>query len=114
MIILMLLQEHTLSVTCTDQLTPQAGSYRIRFSRANTADNEDLNPHNAVEPFMCQVLQHGKLGPSLHRVVQLLRDTLPMAILMEDIKNLATRSQVVVDVFPKAAAWYRVLYGDFR
>ncbi|EIN12028.1 MED14-domain-containing protein [Punctularia strigosozonata HHB-11173 SS5] len=104
---------YSLSITCTDQLAPQGGSYRIRFSRS-IAGHDGQNPHEAVEPFMCQILQHGKLGPSLHRLVRLLRETLPMAILMEEIKQMAAEAHVVIDVFPKAAAWYRILYGDFR
>lgn len=52
--------------------------------------------------------------PSLHRLVSLLRDTLPIVSELEDIREGASNGEFAVDTFAKAAGWYRVLYGDMR
>ncbi|OCH90250.1 MED14-domain-containing protein [Obba rivulosa] len=114
--------DYTVSITCTDQLSPSGGSYDLRFARAAEDDamgfdaDERLrhNPHEAVEPFLRNVLRHGRLAVSLHRLVALLRDTLPIVTELEDIRHSAAEADVPVDVLPKAAGWFRVLYGDLR
>lgn len=63
---------------------------------------------------MRHVLRHGRLGPSIHRLVALLRDTLPIVAELEDMRIRAERDGVNLDTFAKAAGWYRVLYGDLR
>ena len=63
---------------------------------------------------MRHVLRHGRLGPSVHRLVALLRDTLPIVAELEDMRIRAERDGVNLDTFAKAAGWYRVLYGDLR
>lgn len=115
--------DYTVSITCTDQLSPTGGSYDLRFSRSSEDDpmgmsdaDEHLrhNPHEDVEPFLRSVLRHGRLAVSLHRLVALLRDTLPIVTELEDIRRNATGAGVPVDILPKAAGWFRVLYGDLR
>lgn len=78
----------------------------------------------------------GALGTSLHRLVELLRDTLPVVVELEQIRREADADAaasahaagkkgkgkqhdaganfVSVDTFAKAAGWYRILYGDSR
>src|SRR5882762_4961898 len=82
-------QDYSVSISCTDQLSPTGGSFDLRFSRCPHApwitnpkspslNNGDLfNPHDDAEPFMRHLLRHDRLAPSLHRLVSLLRDTLP-------------------------------------
>jgi hypothetical protein len=63
---------------------------------------------------MRHVLRHGRLAPSLHRLVGLLRDTLPIVAELEDMRVQAERDGCSLDTFAKSAGWYRVLYGDLR
>lgn len=80
-------------------------------------NEEDLfNPHDDAEPFLRDILRHGhgRLAPSLHRLVTLLRDTLPIVVELEAIRRDEEKRNHMVDVFPKAAGWYRLLYGDLR
>lgn len=112
----------SITYTCVDQLTPTEGSYDLRFSRViddmqpfgHDRDRQAYNPHDDVEPFLRNVLQHGRLASSLHRLVALLRDTLPIVVELESIRrDVASRNQRV-DTFAKAAGWFQVLYGDAR
>jgi len=83
---------------------------------------EDLfNPHDDAEPFFRDILQqgndskgHGRLAPSLHRLVALLRETLPVVVELEAIRRDEEKRNRVIDTFPKAVGWYRLLYGDLR
>jgi mediator of RNA polymerase II transcription subunit 14 len=52
----------------------------------------------------------------LHRLVALLRDTLPIVVELEEIRKESERQSRggSVDTFAKAAGWFRVLYGDLR
>ncbi|KZT67209.1 MED14-domain-containing protein [Daedalea quercina L-15889] len=113
--------DYTVSITCTDQLSPTGGSYDLLFSRTgDRGGNMDMdmddrcNPHEDLEPFLRNVLRHGRLVPSLQRLVRLLRDSLSVVVELEDIRQMVTRAPENVDVFPKAAGWFRILYGDFR
>ncbi|TFY60186.1 hypothetical protein EVJ58_g5313 [Rhodofomes roseus] len=112
--------DYTVSITCTDQLSPTGGSYDLLFSRIGDNKSEDMdmdgryNPHEDLEPFLRNVLRHGRLAPSLQRLVRLLRDSLSVVVELEDIRQAVTRASENVDVFAKAAGWFRVLYGDFR
>ncbi|KAJ8518069.1 hypothetical protein ONZ45_g4838 [Pleurotus djamor] len=120
-------EDFAVSITCTDQLSPSGGTFDLRFSRVlpddPTKEASKFNPHDDAEPFLGNILRqgHGRLAPSLHRLVGLLRDTLPIAATLEDIRqssysgDLSTsNASAGLDTFAKAAGWYRVLYGDMR
>ena len=119
-------QDYSVSITCTDQLSATGGSFDLRFSRCphapwitnpvipNLVNGDLFNPHDDAEPFMRHVLRHGRLAPSLHRLVGLLRDTLPIVAELEAIRVRAEKEGDHLDTFAKAAGWYRVLYGDLR
>ncbi|KAJ7502829.1 mediator complex subunit MED14-domain-containing protein [Mycena galericulata] len=103
--------DYTVSISCEDQLST-GGNFDLRFSRCEpSVDN--YNPHDDAEPFLRNILRHGqgRLAPSLHRLVTFLRETLPIAVELEEIRR---QSQGAVDTFAKAAGWYRLLFGDSR
>lgn len=82
-------------------------------------DQDDFNPHDDAEPFLRNILRHGhgRLAPSLYRLVTLLRDTLPIVTILEEIRrsgDLGKDGMPPVDTFAKSAGWYRLLYGDLR
>ncbi|PCH43924.1 MED14-domain-containing protein [Wolfiporia cocos MD-104 SS10] len=112
--------DYTLSITCTDQLSPTGGTYDLQFSRIakeQTSTGEEgrsYNPHEDLEPYLRSLLQHGPLAPSLNKLVAILRDTLPIVAELEDIRVAAAKLGENVDILPKSAGWFRVLYGDFR
>lgn len=115
--------DYTLSLTCTDQLSSTGGSYHLRFGRVERDDDMEVdgellrsthNPHEDVEPYMRNLLRHGPLTSTLHRLVSLLRETLPIVAELEEIRAAAARSGAVVDTFAKSAGWFRILYGDLR
>ncbi|KAH9945691.1 MED14-domain-containing protein [Amylocystis lapponica] len=112
--------DYTVSITCTDQLSPSGGSYELYFSRILDEDvcmidsDEAYNAHEDIEPFLRKLLRQGPLAPSLHKLVALLRDTLPIVAELEAIRADATRRGENVDIFPKTAGWYRILYADLR
>jgi len=118
--------DYSVSINCTDQLSAAGGSFDLRFSRcprapwitnsrsSNLNDGDLFNPHDDAEPFMRHVLRHGRLAPSLHRLVGLLQDTLPIVAELEDMRVQAESDGGNLDTFAKAAGWYRVLYGDLR
>jgi len=111
-------------ITCEDQLSPTGGNFDLRFSRRRPwrpgnqikEEADCYNPHDEAEPFLRHVLRHGhgRLAPSLHRLVLLLRDTLPIVVELDNIQNLSDRDGHNVDTFAKAAGWYRILYGDLK
>jgi mediator of RNA polymerase II transcription subunit 14 len=123
-------KDYSVSISCTDQLSATGGSFDLRFSRCPHApwittnppssfspnlNKDDLfNPHDDAEPYMRHILRHGRLAPSLHRLVRLLRDTLPIVAELEDMRVQAEKDGYSLDTFAKAAGWYRVLYGDLR
>ncbi|TCD64872.1 mediator complex subunit [Steccherinum ochraceum] len=112
--------DYSVSITCTDQLSPTGGNYELRFSRPRnesgntTEERSRYNPHAEVEPFLRNVLRYGRLASSLHRLVSLLRDTLPIVLELQAIQKRASEAGEAVDTFAKAAGWFRVLYGDLR
>ncbi|KIK79206.1 hypothetical protein PAXRUDRAFT_161917 [Paxillus rubicundulus Ve08.2h10] len=143
--------DYTVAISCTDQLSPTGGSFELRFSRStphlplshsNTLGPPPLpfarlhlrsNPHEEAEPYLRQVLRHGPLAPSLHRLVGLLRDTLPIAVELDRMVAAAREDHRVplgslrqfaftkgnteepwFDTFVKGMGWWRVLYGDLR
>ncbi|KAG1871755.1 mediator complex subunit MED14-domain-containing protein [Suillus subalutaceus] len=144
--------DYTVLITCTDQLSPTGGSFELRFSRCAPSptllqpsslapphlrfSNHQLrtNPHEEAEPYLCHVLRHGPLASSLDRLVELLRNTLPIAVELEhmrassrDTKQSPGRgrgrpriaattgtSEPWVDTYVKGLGWWRVLYGDLR
>lgn len=105
-------QSYSVSITSIDQLSATGGSYSLRFSRCNGHGGD--NPHGDAEPFFRNLLRAGKLLPSLNRVVSVLRDTLPIVALLETFRSEAVARGSFLDSFPKAAGWYRLLYGDSR
>ncbi|KAF8813688.1 MED14-domain-containing protein [Phlegmacium glaucopus] len=115
--------DYTVSISCQDQLSPTGGNFDLDFSRIppkgatgtdGTADT--FNPHEDAEPFLRDILRHGhgRLAPSLHRLVTLLRDTLPIVIELEAIRKEGRQKGRNLDIFAKAAGWYRLLYGDLK
>ncbi|KAF8621558.1 hypothetical protein AX15_007725 [Amanita polypyramis BW_CC] len=117
--------DYTVSITCEDQLSPMGGNFALRFSRRRPwriqsnqieSDQNRYNPHDEAEPFLRHILRqgHGRLAPSLHRLVSLLRDTLPIVVELDNIQNTSDREGHNVDTFAKAAGWYRILYGDLK
>ena len=131
-------KDYTVSITCTDQLMLSTNSsYELSFSRIrkigrptsltvpvdplHANDDELYNPHEEAEPFLQRILRHGPLlSASLHQLVGLLRDSLPLVCVM-DVLRMGADSQedkgkggIAVDVLTKAAGWYRVMYGDSR
>ncbi|KAJ7874735.1 mediator complex subunit MED14-domain-containing protein [Mycena olivaceomarginata] len=103
--------DYTVSISCEDQLST-GGNFDLRFSRCEP-NVDNFNPHDDAEPFLRNILRHGqgRLAPSLHRLVTFLRQTLPIAVELEEIRR---QSQGAVDTFAKAAGWYRLLFGDSR
>jgi mediator of RNA polymerase II transcription subunit 14 len=78
--------------------------------------SQDRNPHDNAEPFLRHILRHGhgRLAPSIHRLVTILRDTLPIVTELEEIREKSQHEGQNIDTFAKAAGWYRLLYGDLR
>ncbi|KAJ7755751.1 mediator complex subunit MED14-domain-containing protein [Mycena maculata] len=103
--------DYTVSISCEDQLST-GGNFDLRFSRSGSSP-DTFNPHDDAEPFLRNILRHGhgRLAPSLHRLVTFLRETLPIAAELEDIRQ---QSQGAIDTFAKAAGWFRLLFGDSR
>ncbi|KAF8070340.1 mediator complex subunit MED14-domain-containing protein [Lyophyllum atratum] len=116
--------DYTVSISCEDQLSPIGGNFDLRFSRRRPwqigqerdKDQDQFNPHDDAEPFLRNILRHGhgRLAPSLHRLVTLLRDTLPIVTELEEIRLKGQQDGRSVDTFAKAAGWYRLLDGDLR
>jgi len=116
--------DYTISISCQDQLSsPTGGNFDLDFSRippkgaTGTDDPADtFNPHEDAEPFLKDILRHGhgRLAPSLHRLVTLLRDTLPIVVELEAIRKEGRQKGRNLDIFSKAAGWYRLLYGDLK
>lgn len=141
-------QDYTVLISCTDQLSPTGGSFELRFSRCSpslalphtntlappppvTSIQPHLrsNPHEEAEPYLRQILRHGPLAPSLHRLVGLLRDTLPIAVELDRLVAGTREGRVSIglgrgkqktaeepwfDTVVKGMGWWRVLYGDLR
>lgn len=112
-------QDYAVSISCEDQLSLTGGSFHLRFSQCpqdSVRDEEgSYNPHDEAETFMNNILQHGhgRLAPSLHCLVALLRDTLPIVVELESIRR-SSKQGSCIDVFAKAAGWYRLLYTDLK
>jgi len=79
-------------------------------------DDVDFNPHEDAEPFLRDLLRHahGNLAPSLHSLVMLLRETLPIVIELEAIREDSKSKGSNVEIFAKAAGWYRLMYSDLK
>lgn len=119
--------DYAVSITCTDQLSLTGGSYELHFSRAteesasDPTDEQDIdkilaqyNPHEDIEPFVRNLLRRGPLAESLHRLVALLRNTLPIVAELEYIRVSSSKTNDAVETYPKTAGWFRVLFGDLR
>ncbi|KAH9485239.1 Mediator of RNA polymerase II transcription subunit 14 [Psilocybe cubensis] len=118
-------ESYTVSITCEDQLSSTGGSFNLEFSRIEPEDQnametdigfDSFNPHEDAEPFFRDILRHahGRLAPSLHYLVTLLRNTLPIVVELHKIRQDCDAKGKHVDVFAKAAGWYRLLYGDLK
>jgi mediator of RNA polymerase II transcription subunit 14 len=116
-------KNYTVSISCQDQLSPSGGAFDLEFSRTlspngmdTDAEMDNFNPHEDAEPFLRDILRHthGRLAPSLHCLVTLLRDTLPIVVVLRAIRQEAKRNCMNLDVFPKAAGWYRLIYNDLK
>ncbi len=127
-----------MAITCADQLlSSSSSSYDLAFSRVpqkkrlrldvdpftTSDDNDDAmdNPHEDSEPFLRHVLRQGpRLSSSLHQLVLLLRNTLPVVCVLESIRKATVSGRdkdaqaVGVDTFAKAAGWFRILYGRYE
>ena len=99
----------------------------MRFSRVvdetimDTGGDGDMdqtmatyNPHEDIEPFVRNLLRHGRLSESLYRLVSLLRDTLPIVSELDFIRSSASKAGDKVETYAKTAGWYRVMFGDLR
>lgn len=135
--------DYTVSISCTDQLSPTGGSFELRFSRSAptfrptqpaslapppipvSLRQPRTNPHEEAEPYLRQILRYGSLATSLYRLVGLLRDTLPVVAELDHMiaaaRGLAGRDrsnsgadEPWFDAFVKGLGWWRVLYGDLR
>ncbi|KAF7298154.1 Mediator of RNA polymerase II transcription subunit 14 [Mycena chlorophos] len=104
--------DYIVSISCEDDQVSTGGKFDLRFSRCEP-NVDSPNPHDAAEPFLCTILRAGQgtLAPSLYRLITCLRETLPVAIELEEIQR---QSQGAVDTFAKSAGWYRLLFGDAR
>ena len=80
------------------------------------SEMDSFNPHEDAEPFLRDILRHahGRLAPSLHCLVTMLRDTLSIVVVLEAIRQEAQKKGMILDVYPKAAGWYRLLYNDLK
>lgn len=118
--------DYAVSITCTDQLSLNGGSYKLNFSRAteeplDDPDPDDVdallaqyNPHADVEPFMRNLLRHEPLVASVTRLVALLRDTLPIVAELEHIRVTASKAGENIDTFARTMGWFRLLFADYK
>ncbi|EIW78720.1 MED14-domain-containing protein [Coniophora puteana RWD-64-598 SS2] len=132
--------DYSVSISATDQLSSTGGTYELRLSRCSpqSASKQLLglplsvqprpqsNPHEDAEPFLRQILRQGPLALSVHTLVGVLRDTLPIAVELERMRLAAdaksspskartqTKPEIAVETIVKGVGWYRVLYGDLR
>jgi len=116
-------QDYAVSITtCEDSLSASHARFDLQFSRrrAGQPRSDSFNPHDEAEIHLRAILQHGhgRLAPSLHNFVQILRDTLPIVVELEEIRKEDAEKVHAgarpLDIFAKTAGWYRMLYGDFR
>ncbi|ESK91030.1 hypothetical protein Moror_16335 [Moniliophthora roreri MCA 2997] len=119
-------EDYTVSITTSEDRSSITGAkFDLRFSRIRstrrglTPDSDEwFNPHDDAEPFLRDVLRqgHGRLAPSLHRLVDILRDTLSIVTGLEEIRKESEKEEnnLPVDTFAKSAGWYRLIYGDLR
>lgn len=94
--------------------------------------------HDEAAPFLRPLLSNGRLAQSLTEIVEILRDTLPVALELEKLTRKKREREeddmdldepspsqnpegvfedfrdLDVDVYPKAFGWYRVLFDDLR
>lgn len=143
-----------MSITCTNQLSASGGTYNLRFSRipstpstaasdsqlpfssSSTSSSRAYNPHTDAEAFFQTLLRQGKLGATLPSLVSILRDTVPVVEVLEEIRaevdqtdpdamdvdtshdangkskdmGDGTRRLIDVDTFAKAAGWWRLSF----
>ncbi|KAF7321449.1 Mediator of RNA polymerase II transcription subunit 14 [Mycena kentingensis (nom. inval.)] len=104
--------DYVVAISCEDRGS-LSGNFHLRFSRCDSSAGE-LNPHDAAESYLSKILRAGKqdgLAATLQRFITCLRETLPIAIELDEIQR---ESQGAVDVFAKSAGWYRLLLGNAR
>lgn len=111
--------DYAVALTCSDPLSPRGGSYDLHFTRTSADPQQhETNPHEDMEPLLRHVLRHDQLARTLLRLVDVLRDTLPIVLAMDgvraDAREHAGKGGPTVDAFAKGPGWYRILYGDAR
>jgi mediator of RNA polymerase II transcription subunit 14 len=150
--------DYAVSITAKDQFGLDDGAaFELAFSRISKPVNENametaadgepgqsneeeelINPHEEVEPFLRSFIRPGpSLAPSVRRLIEVLRDTLPIVVELEEIRvastnthrqaeqekeqpgplaavTTTTKRARVADTFAKNAGWFRLLYGDLR
>ncbi|KIJ40950.1 hypothetical protein M422DRAFT_32064 [Sphaerobolus stellatus SS14] len=108
---------YALSISCINQQqNPMGGSYQLRFSRVlpDGSTRPGVSLHNDASPFLRPLLRNGRLAGALAEMVEMLRETLPLALELEKLITGPVTGKQKVDVFPKSCGWYRVLFGDLR
>ncbi|KAF8530531.1 mediator complex subunit MED14-domain-containing protein [Hysterangium stoloniferum] len=105
---------YALSISCNQQSS--GGSYQLKFSRISPSGSRTpgVSLHDEATRFLRPLLRTGRLATSLSEMVEMLRDTLPMALELETLTSGTSASASKVDVYPKACGWYRALLGDLR
>lgn len=137
--------DYAVSITAKDQLGDGA-AFELAFSRSGSnpreedamdtedasqkqkeSEGERTNPHEEAERFLQSFIRPARgLAPSIRRLIEVLRDTLPIAVELEEVRlqsraehqalaaQAKSRRATVSDTFAKNAGWYRLLYGDLR
>ncbi|THH13385.1 hypothetical protein EW146_g6822 [Bondarzewia mesenterica] len=108
---------YTVSITCTDQLTTE-GSYNLHFSRhlpspldPRSSFQRGFNLHSEASIFFRTILGQGKLSSALPVLVSVLRNTVPVIEVLEEIdERKEGLEDIEVKSFAKAAGWWRVLF----
>ncbi|KAI0316938.1 mediator complex subunit MED14-domain-containing protein [Amylostereum chailletii] len=145
-------QDYVLSITCNDPADPSGGSFNLHFSRLppsppptasstsslfpspSAPSRRPYNPHTDAEPFFLPFLKNSRLSACLPALVDILRNTVPILEVLEEIRAEAEQRDAAggaeaeanwswsdVDTYPKSAGWWRVAFGvgaphalDFR
>ena len=109
-----------MAIRCTTEASGD-NTYQVRFARAEDATTPTSSLNADMAPFIHGLLKNdGALAASVHHMVGLLRDSLPVVLELDEIltgneagaNDRAPREDF--DVFAKGAGWFRILYGDLR
>ena len=108
--------------------TSTSNSFDDLFDARSPSSGRAFNPHSDAVSFLRHILRQGKLSATLPTLVALLRDTVPVVEVIEEIRAWAEQrnsraesaagagaphggNEVDVDAFPKAAGWWRVQFS---